>query len=126
MKNEQKVDKDDNEAVAFSTMLSRNNPRICIRKPLIAKLVALGIPDDAVAISAAVNDLTDMSIESGAAYLPQLTDVITVQKGVNDRIEELTLVNLQLLKLLAELGAIGEYRSIMFSLKQQAKETVKL
>jgi hypothetical protein len=47
----------------------------------------------------------------------------TLQTGIHDRLDELNGTTLSLLKLLVELGATGEYKTLLHSFKQLAKES---
>jgi hypothetical protein len=57
----------------------------------------------------------------GYAYLPDLTDLTTLEAGVHARIEELTEVTMHLQQILVELGATGEYRTLLHAFKKLAK-----
>lgn len=96
-------------------------PRIYVRKDVVDRLVKLGIPNDPRAISNAVNSLADMGISLGLAYLPDATDIVAMEQALTDRTEELTQISLDLSRLLVELGATSEYRTLFFGLKDIAK-----
>lgn len=96
-------------------------PRIYVRKDVVDRLVKLGIPEDPRSISNAVNSLADMGISLGLAYLPDATDLVVMEQALTDRTEELTQVSLDLGRLLVELGATSEYRTLFYNLKNVVK-----
>jgi len=103
--------------------MERRNIRFYIRKDVADRLIKLGVPDDSGSLGYAVNELADMSISLGQAYLPDASDMATLQTGIHDRLDELNGTTLSLLKLLVELGATGEYKTLLHSFKQLAKES---
>jgi len=107
---------------ALSSVAERRNARIYLRKDLADRLIKLGVPDDTSSLGNVVNELADMSITLGSAYLPDATDAGSLQAAIHDRLDELTRVTLSLLQLMVELGATGEYRTLLHSFKDLAKE----
>lgn len=98
-----------------------NHPRIYVRKDVVERLVKLGIPNDPRAISNAVNSLADMGISLGLAYLPDATDLVAMEQALTDRTEELTQISLDLGRLLVELGATSEYKTLFYNFRNIAK-----
>ena len=94
-------------------MLNQRNPRIRLSPELVRRLVQIGVPSDPSSMGRAVNDLAAMSIDLGTAYVPDLADAVAIEKGLADRIEELNRVNLELLRLLVEMSAEAEQRSLL-------------
>ena len=107
---------------ASTPVMERRNIRFYIRKDVADRLIKLGVPDDSGSLGYAVNELADMSISLGQAYLPDVSDMATLQTGIHDRLDELNGTTLSLFKLLVELGATGEYKTLLHSFKQLAKE----
>jgi len=103
-------------------MSQQRSPRGRVSQDLIKKLIAIGVPDDPAAMRQALNDLAVMSIDTGTAYLPDLSDSIAVETALGDRIEELTKVNLELLRTLVELGGASEHESLLRSMRELLKE----
>jgi predicted ATPase len=64
-----------------------------------------------------------MSISLGQAYLPDVSDMAALQIAIHDRLDELNGTTLSLLKLLAVLGATGEYKTLLRSFQQNAKDS---
>ena len=113
---------DEADGPASTPVMERRNIRFYIRKDVAARLIKLGVPDDSGSLGYAVNELADMTISLGQAYLPDVSDMATLQTGIHDRLDELNGTTLSLLKLLVELGAMGEYKTLLHSFKQLAKE----
>jgi hypothetical protein len=114
------LDIKDGPAATLTT--DRRNPRIYLQKGLAGRLIKLGVPNDGASLGKAVNELADMSVSLGYAYLPDATDLATLEAGIHDRLEELTAVTMSLMQLLVELGATGEYRTLLHSFKKLAQD----
>jgi hypothetical protein len=110
---------EDGPGILAST--EQRNPRFYLQKQLVDRLTRLGVPNDNASLGRTVNELADMSITLGYAYLPDLTDLTTLEAGVHARIEELTEVTMHLQQILVELGATGEYRTLLHAFKKLAK-----
>ena len=98
-------------------MLNQRNPRIRLSPELVRRLVQIGVPSDPASMGRAVNDLAAMSIDLRTAYIPDLADAVAMEKALADRIEEMNRVNLELLRLLVEIGAEAERMSLLGPLK---------
>ena len=114
------MDFEDGPGATLTT--DRRNPRIYLQKGLAGRLIKLGVPNDGASLGKAVNELADMSVSLGYAYLPDATDLATLEAGIHDRLEELTAVTMSLMQLLVELGATGEYRTLLHSFKKLAQD----
>jgi hypothetical protein len=110
---------EDGPGILAST--EQRNPRFYLQKQLVDRLTRLGVPNDNASLGRTVNELADMSVTLGYAYLPDMTDLTNLEAGVHARIEELTEVTMHLQQLLVELGATGEYRTLIHAFKQLAK-----
>jgi hypothetical protein len=84
--------------------------RVTIPEAVVEKLVALGVPNRSREIGSAVTEITKFGIDQATAYLPDLTDAVALNRALTDRTEELTRVNMELLKAVAELSLIMEGR----------------
>jgi hypothetical protein len=87
------------------------------------RLIKLGVPDDSGSLGHVVSQLAEMSISLGQAYLPDVSDMAALQIAIHDRLDELNGTTLSLLKLLAVLGATGEYKTLLHSFQQNAKDS---
>jgi hypothetical protein len=108
---------------ATCSVIGRRNPRVYIRKDVADRLIKLGVPDDSGSLGHVVSQLAEMSISLGQAYLPDASDMAALQIAIHDRLDELNGTTLSLLKLLAVLGAAGEYKTLLHSFQQKAKES---
>jgi len=88
--------------------VSKNpNPRIHIRRDVVADLLRLGVPDNTTAITAAIGQITQLAIARGQAHVPDLGDITALEAALVDRVAELSRVNAAVLTHLNELGAIA-------------------
>ena len=111
------------EGEATCSVIGRRNPRVYIRKDVANRLIKLGVPDDSGSLGHVVSQLAEMSISLGQAYLPDVSDMAALQIAIHDRLDELNGTTLSLLKLLAVLGATGEYKTLLHSFQQNAKDS---
>ncbi len=84
--------------------------RVTIPGALVDKLVALGVPKRSREVASAVTEIANFGIDQASAYLPALADAVALDKALVDRTEELTRVNLELLKALAEFSLVVDGR----------------
>ncbi len=89
---------------------SSGSLRVTIPGALVDKLVALGVPKRSKDVASAVTEIANFGIDQASAYLPDLADAVALDKALVDRTEELTRVNLELLKALAEFSLVVDGR----------------
>ena len=98
-------------------LTTQRNPRICIHIGLARRLVALGIPDDSLAIGRAVNGLAEVALSRGSLVVSDISDVTTTLQSLDNRCAELVEANILLAKLLAEIGLDAERQDLRKSLQ---------
>lgn len=96
--------------------------RVYIGKKLVNRLVDSGVPDDVVHLTRRVNALLEYVLSSHQTDMVTLTDVVTIQQALVDRIEELTATNIALAKVLYDLSAVVEVDRILGTFKSIAME----
>jgi hypothetical protein len=83
-------------------------PRVFIRQSIVRQLVESGISNDITSVTKAVNEILDYAITSRQAEMVNMNDILAIEQGLADRIEELTAVNIAMAKLLCDLDTVIE------------------
>jgi hypothetical protein len=104
---------EEEEADASTSFADSRNPRIYIPRELAQRVVRLGIPNEAGPVGRVICALADQSISLGQGWLPNLADVVAVQTAIEHRMKELSVIQLGIMKMLAELETATEHNSLL-------------
>jgi len=109
---------------AASRPSHRRNPRMFIRTSVIKSLVSRGIPDDPTSLTKVINDILEYAIAASQTEITHMGDLVAIEQGLADRIEELTAANMGVAKLLYDIAAVAEVDQTYSSLREIAKSRV--
>ena len=101
---------------------SRKSPRLVVRNTILKRLVARGIPDDMPSLTTAVNDTTEFALDVLLTDLVTLNDLAALERELTDRVEELSITNLETMRVLLEIGTTAELRGSLKTFKRIVEE----
>ena len=101
----------------------QKSPRVYIREGIVKRLVERGVPDDKTSITVAVNDITEFALNMLITELVTFNDLAVLERELTDRVEELTIANLETAKLLSEIGITAELKGSLKTFRQIVEES---
>jgi hypothetical protein len=115
----------DQSEPALVSLLRQKNPRIALRKETIHLLKTAGIMDTPDTVAEFCNQAIQHVLWSREATLPTLADLVAVRSGLVARIEELSLILLELTRSNTDLGALLEHRSVLGAFGEELNKLLK-
>lgn len=101
----------------------QKSPRVYIREGIVKRLVERGVPDDKTSVTVAVNDITEFALNMLITELVTFNDLAVLERELTDRLEELTIANLETAKLLSEIGITAELKGSLKTFRQIVEES---
>lgn len=109
----------------IASLLRQKNPRIALRKETVRLLKTAGIMDTPDTITEFCNQAIQHALWSREATLPTLADLVALQSGLMARVEELSLILLELTRTNTDLGALLEHRSVLGAFGEELNKLLK-
>lgn len=109
----------------MASLLRQKNPRIALRKETIRLLKTSGITDTPDTITEFCNQAIQHVLWSREATLPTLADLVALQSGLVVRIEELSLILLELTRTNTDLAALLEHRTVLGAFGEELDKLLK-